>query len=233
MSTRHHLSLDGQWNFSTHTDSDSSLIAVPSPWQADARYRDYTGMARYELKFNIPNEWLNKDRVIILGFGAVDYFARVWLNEINVGEHEGGYLPFELEITQAAQAGTNILTVRVDDPLENFAEIPHGKQSWYGMISGIWQSVWVESRAANHIQQVKISTNGDQVSVDVTGRGDLNGLRAEVIGPDGEIAANVESRTPRFSIRLSHPRVWSPDTMPPGASASYLELASSAGAKHS
>ncbi len=212
MSSRPHLSLDGQWNFSTNAGTDSSLITVPSPWQADARFRDYTGMAWYELKFNIPNEWINKNRVIILGFGAVDYFARVWLNEIKVGEHEGGYLPFELDITQAAHAGTNILTVRVDDPLETFAEIPHGKQSWYGMISGIWQSVWIESRPANHIQRVRISTNGDQVSVDVTGRGDLmDGFRAEVIGPNGEIAARVESSTPRFSIHLNRPRTWSPD----------------------
>ena len=212
MNVRSRTSLDGQWNFSTNAGEDSALIAVPSPWQADARFRDHTGTAWYERKFMIPAEWLNQNRVIILGFGAVDYLAKVWLNEIKVGEHEGGYLPFELDISKAARAGVNILTVRVDDPLEIFAEIPHGKQSWYGLISGIWQSVWVESRAAIHIQRVKISTFGEHVEVNVFASRDLSdGLTAEVIAPNGRTVARVESAAARFSIRIERPAAWSPD----------------------
>jgi hypothetical protein len=206
------MSLSGQWNFSTNAGADWTSIAVPAPWQADERFRGYTGTAWYELKFDVPAEWLKANRVIIVGFGAVDYFSKVWLNEIRIGEHEGGYLPFEFDITRAAQAGTNILTVRVDDPLESFAEVPHGKQSWYGMVSGIWQPVWVESRAADHIERVKISTNGDEISVDVTGRGNLtDGLKAEVIAPDGVTVAQVSSDVPRFSIRVERSLNWSPD----------------------
>jgi hypothetical protein len=215
MTPRPRLSLDGQWHFSPteilNTDH-CPLITVPAPWQSDARFRDQVGTAWYQREFDIPAEWLEKERVIILGFGAVDYFAEVWLNDINVGGHEGGYLPFELDITKAARAGTNTLTVRVDDPLEIFPEIPHGKQSWYGMLSGIWQSVWVESRAATHIQRVKISTNGEQVSVEVNVRGDLTGgLTAEVSAPDGGSAARAESSAPRFSLRVERPSAWSPD----------------------
>jgi beta-galactosidase/beta-glucuronidase len=206
MALRTRLSLDGQWYFSPteilNTD-DCSLITVPAPWQADAHFRDHIGMAWYQREVEIPAEWLEKDRVIILGFGAVDYFAEAWLNNIKVGEHEGGYLPFELDITSAARSGANTLTVRVDDPLEVFPEIPHGKQSWYGLLSGIWQSVWVESRAASHIQRVKISTTGQQVSVDVSGRGDLtDGLTAEVIAPNGEVAARVATQASRFFLRF-------------------------------
>src|SRR5919109_3353971 len=134
---RTRLSLDGQWYFSTEkilNIDNSQLITVPSPWQADARFRDHTGTAWYQREVEIPSEWLENDRVIILGFGAVDYFAEVWLNDVKVGEHEGGYLPFELEITSAAHVGANTLTVRVDDPLETFPEVPHGKQSWYGQL---------------------------------------------------------------------------------------------------
>ncbi|MGB8980879.1 MAG: sugar-binding domain-containing protein [Anaerolineales bacterium] len=224
MAPRPRLSLDGQWRFSTTdlltTDplnteplntEHCSLLTVPSPWQADPRFRDHIGTAWYQREFEIPGEWLKNDRVVILGFGAVDYFAEVWLNGIKIGEHEGGYLPFELDITEAARAGSNTLTVRVDDPLEIFAEIPHGKQSWYGMLSGIWQSVWVESRAENYIRRVKISTSGDQLSVEVSGRGNLAGLTAEVIGPDGEVAARAQASAPRFSLRINHPRAWSPD----------------------
>jgi Glycosyl hydrolases family 2, sugar binding domain/Glycosyl hydrolases family 2/Glycosyl hydrolases family 2, TIM barrel domain len=215
MSPRSRLSLDGQWYFSptkiSNTDNGSE-ITVPSPWQADERFRDHIGAAWYQRQFEIPVEWFEKERVIFLGFGAVDYFAEVWLNDIKVGEHEGGYLPFELDVTQAAHAGTNTLTVRVDDPLEIFAEIPHGKQSWYGMLSGIWQAVWVESRAATHIQRVKISTNGEQVSVDVNVRGNLMGrLTVEVLAPNGEVVTRTKSEAPLFSIRIERPQAWSPD----------------------
>src|SRR5215207_3677578 len=215
MTPRTRLSLDGQWDFSpsaTPTTGDQSLITVPAPWQADARFRDHMGTAWYRREFDIPAEWLARDRVIILGFGAVDYLAEVWLNDIKVGEHEGGYLPFELDITEAARVGTNTLTVHVSDPLEIFAEIPHGKQSWYGMLSGIWQPVWVESRAETHIQQVKISTHGEDVFVEVAGDGPFTeGLKAEVIDPNGEIVAWIESDTLRFSLRVERPLAWSPD----------------------
>ena len=59
------------------------------------------------------------------------------------------------------RAGLNTITVRVADPLALFAEIPHGKQSWYGMLSGIWQPVWLESRSPQHIQAVKITAEVD------------------------------------------------------------------------
>ncbi len=215
MHPRSCLSLDGQWYFSPTkvlNTNDYSLITVPSPWQADERFRDHIGAAWYQREFEIATEWLAKDRMIFLGFGAVDYFAEIWLNNIKVGEHEGGYLPFELDVTQAARAGANTLTVHVDDPLEIFPEIPHGKQSWYGMLSGIWQSVWVESRAATHIQRVKISTKGEQVSVVVNVRSNLTGLLfAEVVAPNGDVVTRAESDVQRFSIQIERPQTWSPD----------------------
>jgi hypothetical protein len=215
MPPRPRLSLDGQWYFSTTeilNTEDCTLITVPSPWQADPRFRNHVGTAWYQREFDLPAQWLAQNRVVILGFGAVDYFAEVWLNGVKVGEHEGGYLPFELDVTSAARPGANSVTVRVDDPLEIFAEIPHGKQSWYGMLSGIWGSVWVEARAQSHIQRVKISTEQEQVSVSLIMRGELaGGLKAEVIAPDGGTVARAESDAPHFSLRVERPLVWSPD----------------------
>lgn len=218
MSARFRLSLDGEWAFSPHEPltpdlaANDTRISVPSPWQADPRFRAHIGAAWYGREFHIPAEWLAGNRVLILGFGAVDYFARAWLNGVEVGSHEGGYLPFAFDITAAARAGRNVITVWVDDPPEWFDEIPHGKQSWYGMLSGIWQSVWVESRAATHIQRVKITAGGEQVSVEVRLSGALAGtLHAEVIAPDGRIAARAESAAPRFSIPIQNPLRWSPD----------------------
>lgn len=213
---RTRLSLNGQWYFSLteilKTDH-CPQITVPSPWQSDVRFRDHVGMAWYQRDVEIPTEWLEGARVVILGFGGVDYFAQVWVNDVKVGEHEGGYLPFEFDITSAARPGTNTLTVCVDDPLEIFPEVPHGKQSWYGLLSGIWQPVWVESRAATHIQQVKISTKGEEVSVDVKVRGKTYlDVEAEVIAPNGELVAKIESlREPRFSLQVEQSLTWSPD----------------------
>ncbi len=215
MSSRTRLSLDGNWLFCPLpelTPESLSQITVPAPWQADPRYRNYTGVAWYQREFNIPVDWLAENRIIVLGFGAADYFAEVWVNEIKVGEHEGGYLPFEFDLTAAVKPGLNIITVRVDDPPEIFAEIPHGKQSWYGMLSGLWQSVWLEVRAATHIQRVKISAGGGQVLVEVSLSGALGGrISAEVFAPEGKIVARAESAAPRFSIPIDQPLLWSPD----------------------
>ena len=215
LSPRLRRSLDGQWYFSPTEILDTencSLITVPAPWQADARFRDHTGEAWYQREFEISAEWARPGRVLMLGFGAVDYSAEVWLNGIKVGEHEGGYLPFELDITDAARPGRNTLTVRVDDPLEIFVEIPHGKQSWYGMVSGVWQSVWVESRAASHMRRIRILTDGEQVHVEVFGNGNLtDGLTAEIFDSNGVSVDRMEVDNLRFSLRVEHPRFWSPD----------------------
>jgi hypothetical protein len=226
MHFRTRLSLDGQWYFSPSPQLDtdrSSLITVPSPWQADARFRAHTDVAWYQREFESPLGWLESDRVVILGFGAVDYFAEVWVNNVKVGEHEGGYLPFEFDITSATRPGANTLTVRVEDPLEIFAEIPHGKQSWYGMLSGIWQSVWIESRAATHIQRVRITPSRDAVDVAVTLSQPLisgQTLKIEVISPDGTLAARAEtpalnyhpSTGLRTSLPITDPQVWDVDS---------------------
>jgi hypothetical protein len=192
--------------------NDCSQITVPSPWQADARFRDHIGEAWYQRDFDVPAEWLEPGCVLILGFGAVDYCAEVWLNDSRIGEHEGGYLPFELDITEAARPGRNTLTVRAEDLLETFPEVPHGKQSWYGMLSGIWQSVWVEARAVSHIQRVRILTDGEEVSVEVDGCRDFtDGLAAKILDSSSQIVAQVEPDGPRFSLHVETPRLWSPD----------------------
>ena len=134
-----------------------SQITVPSPGRQMRAFAII--LAQHGISVNsrfLPNGW---NRVVSssLAFGAVDYFAEVWVNDIKVGEHEGGYLPFELDITAAARPGANTLTVRVDDPLEIFPEIPHGKQSWYGLLSGSGNRSGWKVVQLTHIQRVKIS----------------------------------------------------------------------------
>ena len=79
----------------------------------------------YQKTFSVPNNW--KNGRILLHFGAVDWMTDVWVNDIKVGSHTGGYTPFTFDVTQAVKAKGNNLVVRVWDPT-NSSYIPHGKQ---------------------------------------------------------------------------------------------------------
>jgi beta-galactosidase/beta-glucuronidase len=92
---------------------------------------------------------------LIVRFGAVDYEAKVWVNGNLCGGHRGGHVPFDMDITDAVEAGNqkeNRLTLRVYDSAYDLTQ-PRGKQYWgakpesifYTPSSGIWQSVWLES----------------------------------------------------------------------------------------
>ncbi|MCZ7572596.1 MAG: hypothetical protein M5U01_28915 [Ardenticatenaceae bacterium] len=192
---RMHVCLDGQWDFfpdpqqhlqpdTLERDGPPRRIQVPGPWQAQFDdLRDYTGVAWYRCSFDLPGPGSQQAQsppqpTYSLHFGAVDYHATVWLNGHLIGEHEGGYLPFELGLDGAVRlGGSNELVVRVIDPSADitrfpefpFAEIPHGKQSWYGPIGGIWQSVCLEARHTTHITRLQITPDvpGEQAQVTV------------------------------------------------------------------
>jgi beta-galactosidase/beta-glucuronidase len=169
------ISLDGVWDFQFGSpeliaEPASNLwqtAVVPMPWQAQFDdLRQQSGTAWYRRHFTVDSTWLETADALsaVLHFGAVDYQATVWLNGEFVGEHEGGYLPFEFDIIHQLRAEDNELLVRVIDSTDErahypdfpFSEVPHGKQSWYGPIGGIWQSVWLESRPKSHIAHLTL-----------------------------------------------------------------------------
>jgi hypothetical protein len=135
--------------------------------------RNYMGAAWYRLTFELPE--FRNTRHVLLKFGAVDYFCEVFVNDLLVGTHEGGYTPFSFEITSAVHPGANELMIRVIDPpsdeVQNRAlfpemmynEIPHGKQNWYVQNSGIWQGVRVELCPSIYIERLDVTPklNGD------------------------------------------------------------------------
>jgi hypothetical protein len=225
MSVRNTQSLNGEWLF--WKDQQGRLtperlpeegkyrVQVPAPWQSQGEdLRSYSGIGWYQRDFQVSPDWL-EERRLILTFGAVDYLAQVWMNGQPAGEHEGGYLPFELDVTGLVHAGQNTLTVRVSDRLEDFAEIPHGKQSWYGPLSGIWQDVWLESRPERHLRRVRITPQGEEVHInaalnDALAAGEV--LRYEVRSPDDVVIVSGQADTETFVIRLSEPQLWSPES---------------------
>ena len=101
----------------------------------------------YRREFSVPKSW--RGQRVLLHFGAVDWQADVWVNDVKVGSHTGGYTPFSFDITQALNGKSNTLVVRVWDPTDS-SYIPHGKQVrkprgiFYTSVTGIWQTVWME-----------------------------------------------------------------------------------------
>ncbi len=126
----------------------------------------------YKRTFSVPANWKNKD--IVLNFGAVDWKADVFINDILIGSHQGGFTPFSFNITPYLNGKNNQkLVVRVWDPSDKGYQ-PRGKQTsnpegiWYTPVTGIWQTVWLEPVATNHITSVKSIPNIDNGTMNVT-----------------------------------------------------------------
>ena len=101
---------------------------------------------------------------VLLHFGAVDQACRVFVNGKNAGAHTGGYLPFELDITEYLHAGENELLVAVKD-LSDTSYHARGKQKlksggmFYTAQSGIWQTVWMECVPQQYIRSVETKSD--------------------------------------------------------------------------
>ena len=190
-------SLDGEWRFIADPERlhgpeslpEGEPITVPGPWEAQVArpYRIIT--AWYCRALDVPAAWAG-DR-IVLRFDAVMYAARVYVNGRLVGENEGGYLPFEVDISSVVRPGErNDLAVRVVNPLNGIdeypafsvddvlvaqefevdlplSEAPHGKQTWYSSTSGIWQSVTLHRRPRSTLRplRVRADVEGSQAIV--------------------------------------------------------------------
>lgn len=165
---------------------------------------------RYERSFRL-REPIGGGR-ILLHFGAVDQYAKVFLNGQAVGEHTGGYLPFTLDVTMAMTEGENVLTVEAEDPLDT--ELPYGKQRrdrggmWYTPISGIWQPVWLERVPEGYIRSLRLTPGLDRVVVETEGGGAEKCLTLRL--PDGERQYRYTGDT--TVIQVENPILWTPET---------------------
>lgn len=124
----------------------------------------------YSKSFSVPSKW--KNGRVLLHFGAVDWMTDVWVNGVKVGSHTGGYAPFSFDITQALQPKDNQIVMRVWDPTDG-SYIPRGKQVrkpngiWYTSVTGIWQTVWLESVPEDYIQDIVSTPDLDKATVKV------------------------------------------------------------------
>ena len=107
------ISLDGAgWTFQP-TLGKPQPVTVPHCWPASEQYRKYIGHALYERDFTAPQ--VKAGQVVRLHFDAVYDVAQVWVNGHRVGTHQGGYTPFEFDITAMLHPGQNHLLLDVDN----------------------------------------------------------------------------------------------------------------------
>jgi Glycosyl hydrolases family 2/Glycosyl hydrolases family 2, TIM barrel domain/Glycosyl hydrolases family 2, sugar binding domain len=222
----HAVSLDGLWTFQHETDTAPRQAHVPLPWQAEfPDLRLESGKATYSRSFQVPQAWAGLD--IFLHFGAVSYYAKVSLNGHDLGDHEGGYLPFEFRLPENILKENNDLTVSVTLPNGNgnatpdfpFAEIPHGKQSWYGPLGGLWQSVHLLARHPQHLSHCRITADWKTATTTLSLRHSQAATGTTLIvtltDPNGKQVAEtrqtVSGTATTISLPVENMRAWSPD----------------------
>lgn len=169
-----YTSLNGEWIM------NNNAVCVPCCQQE--KRLSYVKAFKYQKR---------NDRTI-LHFDAVDQLCSVILNDVYLGEHQGGYLPFEFDVSDII-SDNNKLYVEVIDELD--MNYPYGKQSlkpqgmWYTAVSGIWGNVWLEDVPKDYIKSIRIKT--------------------DLKGADLLIFTNKGSYQERISI--DKPRLWQLD----------------------
>ncbi|GAB3397559.1 beta-glucuronidase [Humibacter soli] len=231
--------LNGLWSFRVDRNSvgrqerwaDEPLrharqMAVPASYNdviVDARTRLHVGSVWYETVVWIPRGW--GERRIILYFESVTHRATVWADGVKVGGHEGGYTPFEIDLTAQAAAGSSVrITVEVDNTL-TFQTIPPGvvldtergtrQKYWHDFFNyaGIHRSVWLATTARSHLDDVTVDTDIDgttgvvRYSCDLVGGEGLT-VSATLVDAEGAVVGTDDGATGEIAVPDAH--LWAP-----------------------
>jgi beta-glucuronidase len=192
--TRDRRPLDGLWRFRVDVDgvgrgerwfagplSQAQDMAVPASYNdlvTDPRLREHVGEVWYQRTVRVPRGWAGER--IVLHLESATHRATVWVGEEEVVRHEGGYTPFEADVTRFVRAGEPVrVTVCVDNTL-SFRTIPPGvveetatgrvQRYWHDFYNyaGLHRSVWLASTPADRIEGITVVTglDGSAGSVD-------------------------------------------------------------------
>jgi hypothetical protein len=189
-------------------------ITVPFPWgSALSGLSDEAQIGWYARTIEVPSDW--KGQRVFLVVGAADWHTTAWLDGAKLGEHQGGYTPFEFELTPHVRPGTSQrLTIRVDDVDREFKL--EGKQG-YGNARGIWQTPYLETRGGAALADLHFSPDIDAEKVTVEARlleAAPQDLTLRLAFQSGGVAA-VEQKIAqgetgtRFDVAIPDPRRWS------------------------
>lgn len=242
---RSNLDLKGTWQLVFDADgtgiergwtrgefpANAEAEQVPAIWEIN--HPDVQGIGFYRRTFAVPAGWT--ERALRLEFGGASYRADVWLNEAYLGGHEGSYTPFAFDVTDRVRwDAENELVVRVAGLARKgqvdgrvIDHVPHSKQDWYYLYSGLWGSVELVARSRVAIEGVWVEPylQREQVRLEVsienqTGHPRSVQLDIEIRDPDGAVTFTqglvVQSppgiTSPEFRIALPHARAWNCET---------------------
>ena len=237
--TRERKSLDGLWRFALDADGTGrrdgwyrrplpgrAEAPVPSSYNdlfADAAVRDHVGDAWYQTVVRVPVRWGGER--IVLRCDAATHRAVAWVGDTEVVRHEGGYTPFEADVTDAVElGGENRITVVVDNTLNwqsippgNVQETPEGRKQRifhdFFNYAGLHRSVWLSTRPALHVSDVTVSTGLDGprgtvgYQAEVEDAGDLE-VHVSLLDADGISVAEGTGATGELVVEDVHP--WRP-----------------------
>lgn len=237
--TRERKNLDGLWAFALDGDgagrSDAWFsrplpepreMAVPASYNdiaAEASVRDYVGNVWYQRSVWVPRQWA--DRRVVLHFEAATHRATVWVDSTEVVAHEGGYTPFEVDITDHVTPGEQVrVTVEVDNRL-SFQTIPPGvveetpqglrQRYWHDFFNyaGLHRSVWLYTTSRAHLTDVTVVTNLDGTDGTVDYRvesEDANGTTTRVVLRDADGAEVATAEGAEGTLTVASAQRWAP-----------------------
>src|SRR3954470_22202302 len=230
--TRERKSLNGLWRFCLDPEGsgreagwwrgpleDSRDMPVPASYNdvyADPAVRDHVGDAWYQTGVRVPRGWAGQR--VVLRFDAATHRAVVWVGDVEVARHEGGYTPFEADVTDSVVPGEEVrVTVVVDNRL-TWRSIPpgiveeDGKQTYFHDFfnyAGLHRAVWLDSTPPAHVRDVTVVTGLDGTSGTVDYRVDADGdVRVALLDPAGGEVASGAGATGVLTVADVHP--WRP-----------------------
>ena len=198
----------------------SKKITVPFCVESELSgigYKDFIPAVWYRRKINITKEQL-ENRVFII-FGAVDFHAKLYVNEVEAGEHFGGYTTFRIELTKYLKEGENTLTLYVEDDTRSFMQA-RGKQSEefyshgcdYTRTTGIWQTVYLEFVKNDYIKSFKVYPNIENatltITADLVGKGDFKATAFWDGKAVGVAESKVLGQTVTVTLNLTEKHLW-------------------------
>lgn len=209
--------LDGEWEISIGGEPYRSIRVpyCPESELSGVGHTDFIPECVYRKKFVAPV--LGNEKRLWLHFGAVDYFAEVLINGKSVGTHAGGYTPFCFDITPVLCDGENEIEVRVKDDMTK--KLASGKQSsrresygcFYTRTTGLWQSVWLETRPQQYIRYARITPSVSEgaayFEVGTIGKGEFSAQ----VEYGGKVVGTCEGTCDErgyFVAKLSEKHLW-------------------------
>ncbi len=207
-----YFNLNGDWEFSPGEPAFSgdtiSVPFCPESTLSGIRTHYPEGTALWYRRAFVLPEGFNRGRVL-LHIGAADQKADVYINGAHLCHHEGGYEAFTVDITRVLKEENEIRICCTDDLRDQ--AFPYGKQvmpekrggMWYTPVSGIWQTVWLESVPEIYIRELSIENRGYGVTIDI---GQALPGTVTVAG-----LGDFPLEQGKVTITPEKPRLWSPE----------------------